>query len=203
MDSTPIEVVSWDVDGTLYSMSRMKWALLALALRQPMGAMLRELKQLQRVRREMALVRGAGGKLTAAPPRDLSLEEKWYGAALARIGLRPGLREVIDTLRARGLRQVVLSDYRSEYKLAALGLKDTFSAVYAGESFGWLKPAPELYRAWLAELKVEPERVLHIGDRLDTDGAAAGLGCRVAILGRDWRTPADLLRALSPARDAK
>ena len=57
MDLSSIRVVSWDVDGTLYSTRRMKWNLLMLAsasmIRELRWDPVRELRELQDFRRRM------------------------------------------------------------------------------------------------------------------------------------------------------
>ena len=196
MDLRDLEVVSWDVDGTLYSRPRMIRALVMRGLVHPIAA-LRAIGTLERFRREMQRARRRGGVLPAPVARDRAVEARWYGPAIARAGVRPGVRELTAHFAARGLRQVVLSDYHADYKLEALGLGGAFERAYAGEALGFLKPAAELFAAVTRALAVPPERILHIGDRADTDGAAVAAGWRVVILGRDVDEPRDLLRALT------
>lgn len=198
MDLTGIEVVSWDVDGTLYPRGKMVRALLWRALASPWRALV-ELPGLGRVRRAVEAARRTGGRLAAPLARDRAVEAAWYGPAIARAGLMPGVRELVACFRARGLVQVVLSDYECDYKLRALGLEGAFARTYAAETLGLVKPARELWLAVARDLGVPPERVLHIGDRADTDGGAAEAGCRVVVLGRDVRRLAEL----TPARDGR
>ena len=121
-----------------------------------------------------------------------------YGAVLPGIGLLPGVSDLLEWLDTRGVKQVVLSDYLPTGKLAALGVSDHFAEVYTGEGFGHLKPSPAVFLGMLDHLGIEPHQLLHIGDRPDTDGAAATeVGYRVAIIGRDYETAGDLLEALA------
>jgi FMN phosphatase YigB (HAD superfamily) len=193
MDFRDIEIVSWDVDGTLYELPRMVrslwWLGLGGLVRRPIRTV-RELRRLGRFRRAMNRVRAAGGALGNRLPADrdelVAIEERWYGRAIARVGLRPGVAELLDRFAGEGVRQVVISDYRADYKLAALALTDRFDRVYAGEQLGYLKPAPELFLRVAADLEVAPGSILHIGDRRDRDGVAAkAAGCRVLIAGED------------------
>ncbi|HUH02694.1 MAG TPA: HAD family hydrolase, partial [Kofleriaceae bacterium] len=169
----PITVVSWDVDGTLYDMGPMVrhvvWLGLGGLCARPLRTW-RELGRLRRFRRAMNLVRARGGALLPGDvPADrgelIALEERWYGRAIARVGLRAGVTDLIADLRARGLRQIVVSDYRAEYKLRLLGLEGAFDRVYAGEDLGFLKPAPQLLAAVARDLGVAPAHILHLGDR--------------------------------------
>jgi putative hydrolase of the HAD superfamily len=209
-----IEVVSWDVDGTLYElgpmMRRVAWHGLLGMFTGPRRTW-RAHARLRRFRHAMNRVRARGGALgdgemPADRPDLLALEAEWYGRAIAAVGVRPGVREMIDDFARRGLRQIVVSDYASDYKLRLLGLEGTFERIYAGEHLGYLKPAPALLAAVADDLGVEPARILHIGDRADRDGASAeGAGCRAAIIGRGRLDPTRLLAAgalATPARGA-
>lgn len=202
MASSPIRIVSWDLDGTLYPMRRMVWALWLLAAREGWRpATWRQLAALARFRRIMGAVRRRGGALGTGDligrAALLAHEERWYGRAIARVGVRRGVAEVLGQFRDAGLRQIVVSDYRVEYKLRALGLEGLFDAVYAGEELGHLKPSGELFRQVLERETAAPAELLHIGDHDDRDGLAArAVGCRALILGRDVRRPGDLVRLL-------
>jgi FMN phosphatase YigB (HAD superfamily) len=196
VDLARVQVVSWDVDGTLYALPRLRLAIAVRALARAATGGLRgdldELRRLARWRELMERVRAAGGDLRTAGDaasvgeRDAirALERRWYGDAIRRVGVRAGVRPLYRALAARGVRQVVLSDYDAEYKLAALGLAGAFAAVYSGESLGWLKPSTELYRRVTAAEGVAPQAWLHIGDRVDRDVVPArAIGCQAMILG--------------------
>jgi len=204
-DVTRWDLVSWDVDGTLYSMPAVKRAVIRRAL---LGLFsfrivrnIREFSSLGRFRKQMAAVRDAGGALPedALAGRDslLEAERRWYGPAIGKVGLAPGVLALMAAFDDAGVPQVVVSDYVADYKLAALGLSGRFERAYAGETVGQLKPSPELFRVLLAEHDVDPARVLHIGDRDDTDGIAARTaGCQVVIIGEQFATAQHLLEAV-------
>jgi len=190
-----VQVVSWDVDGTLYSLGRMilwlAWGLVASVAVLRFWRGVAELRALARVRRAVDRARAAGGVVPAALLAErLALREveaRWYGRAIARAGLRPGVRLVIERLDAKGIRQVVLSDYEAGYKLAALGVEGRFSTCYAGEARGLVKPAPALFRAVIEAEGVPAEALLHIGDRAERDGAAAEVvGYRFVLVSAGW-----------------
>ncbi len=206
MNLTNIRVVSWDVDGTLYSLQRMRWQLLFLFLKEmtPSGGLgsLRELMALRRFRMMMEEARSSEEALPAAvePDHRKSLQEMehhWYGRAIERIGPRPGVLDLLAFLAAQDLTQVVFSDYDSDYKLESLGLQDRFHSVYSGESLGALKPSPRGLQRIAHDFAIPPAQLLHIGDRAETDGAAARAAeCPSLILGRDFRDFHSLLRQL-------
>ena len=197
MDLTSIRVVSWDVDGTLYSVQRMRWQLLFLLLKEmtPTRGLrsIREVMALRQFRMVMERARTSDKALPAAVEQNhrkslLEMEHHWYGRAIQRIGPRPGVVDLLAFLASQGLTQVILSDYESNYKLASLGLQDRFQSVYAGESLGFIKPSPRGLQRIADDFKIPPAHLLHIGDRAETDGAAAqAAGCPFLILGRDFR----------------
>ncbi len=204
MNLTNIRVVSWDVDGTLYSLQRMRWQLLFLLVKEmtPSGGLgsIRELRVLRQFRMIMEEARTSDEARPAAVEPDhrkslLELEHHWYGRAIERSGPRPGVADVLAFLAARGLTQVVFSDYDSDYKLESLGLQDRFQSVYSGESLGFLKPSPRGLQLIAHDFEIPPGYLLHIGDRAETDGAAARAAeCQSLILGRDFRDFHSLLK---------
>jgi HAD superfamily hydrolase (TIGR01509 family) len=135
--------------------------------------------------------RKAGGQITEPLPEDrtalFEIERRWNGCAIEKIGPRPGLQRLLTQL-SQTTTQVALSDYQAGHKLEALGLRNHFTAVYSGEDFGFLKPNPKLFQLIASEFKINTSSILHIGDRVDTDRAAAeAAGSACLILGRDFQ----------------
>jgi len=198
-----ITAISWDVDGTLYSLPAMASVLAWLSIKYVLSTGVRrttaECRVLREFRKRMSGIRAAGGVLPSngsrkATSSQLSIERRWYGEAIRRVGVRKGLREALDNFRKAGLIQVVVSDYECSYKLSALELEDVFDGVFSGETIGYVKPSPKLFIAVAQELRIKPEQLLHIGDRRDRDGiAAAEAGCKVLILREDFRSFSDLM----------
>ena len=134
---TRIQVVSWDVDGTLYSMPRLR-AVIALlaATRIARGlnearCVRAELSELHKVREHIATVRSNGGVLSNLGPlsdreRIMKIERRWYGEAIRRIGVTRLANNLIYRIGKAGLQQVIASDFYSDYKLQALGLEGSF-----------------------------------------------------------------------------
>lgn len=191
------KLVSWDVDGTLYSLRRFKRqvALLWLeeVLRRRHLLAHREIAILRRHHRRIERARWTGGVLADRPtPAEQALLDRlapyWYGRAIARSGPLAGVRMVLGHLRLSAVPQVVLSDYRADYKLAALDVGWAFAATYIGEDLGRVKPNPAGFHSMAADFGVSAGEILHFGDRVATDAAAAdAVGCRALILGRDFR----------------
>jgi len=201
-----IKVVSWDVDGTLYSlpafMGALKWHLIRGFFSLRWIEVWTDFFRLLGFKRYMDKVRHAAGDYCIngpVPKRSLIAEtqHRIYSAILPEVGLLPGVRDLLDWLEGQGLKQVVLSDYQMTSKLSALDVEGYFQTHYTGEGFDHLKPSPTVFHKMLDDLGIEPHELLHIGDRPDTDGAAAeAVGYQVAIIGRDFETASDLLLAL-------
>ena len=108
------------------------------------------------------------------------------------------MKALLRHFQGRVRAQVILTDYESDYKLQGLGLEEYFDAVYVGERMGFLKPSPAPFARVLEDFGLAPECMLHIGDRVDTDGAGAGAaGCPSIILRKDFRSFGELYTMLA------
>jgi len=189
-----IKVVSWDVDGTLYdsralrpavarriagALASGRWKSARLA-----GKALREHKATDR------RVRTSGGEVDAEAlafwngPLWSAFMDDFMLPALKELGPRPGLVKLLSDIASSGRAQVVVSDFDAERKLQALGVAPFFPRVFSGTRLGVLKPHPRVMSSVLAQLGVAGGAVVHVGDRLDTDDAAArGAGMASVHLG--------------------
>lgn len=203
----PIKLVSWDVDGTMYSITRMRRHIMRMFLSETARgrAVLagKELAALRRYRSRINAARSAGGALTKFflehNCRDalVEVEKRWYGPAIERTGPRRSVTNVISFLDARDIPQVVLSDYEAAYKLDSLGLAGHFASIYVGEHLGFVKPSPIGFQRAAADYEISTASLLHIGDRVDRDDAGAkAAGCQCLIFGRDFRSYDALLNQL-------
>lgn len=175
-----IRLVSWDVDGTLYSERALRRALWrrVLSLRN-----LAEVSGLRATLREVNRQRAGDARVRPerAPtdPTRLAAQEEFLTEFLKHIPPRPEVIGLLERAKAAGIRQVVLSDFPCEKKLAALGLSGFFDSHAVGATSGFWKPSPTLFRQLESQCAVTPGQHLHIGDRDDTDGAGArAAGCR-------------------------
>ncbi|MFN3261381.1 MAG: HAD-IA family hydrolase [Pikeienuella sp.] len=96
--------------------------------------------------------------------------------------------ETLAALAAAGKRLVAVSDmYLPEAALSALleraGLLGRFERVFVSSEAGWTKKGGRLFPLVAASLGLPPERILHVGDRMEADVAPAeAAGMRAAHL---------------------
>jgi putative hydrolase of the HAD superfamily len=195
---TKITAVTLDVDGTLYSIRLM-------VLRHPLRMLgladfFRDLhavrdqlrgrepvEDFERLQASMFARRRGLGEEQARQLIKTVTEESW--PALFR-GFRPwrGLKEALLRLSSRGLKVGLISDYPVEAKIRALGLGDfPFACRVVTAEVGALKPHPAAFLKAAKILEVEPEGILHIGDReeYDIEGAQrAGMHTALFCPGR-------------------
>jgi HAD superfamily hydrolase (TIGR01549 family) len=151
-----------------------------------------ELKSILLFYRERRKIHHRGGDYAFAMDskgRDVMLERtsRWMAPIVGRVGLRPGVREALEALKSKGVRQVVLSDHYSDAKLRALGVREFFDAVYSAEETGFLKPNPTPFLSVSKSEGISPKALLHIGDRRETDGEGAkSAGSQGLVLGEDF-----------------
>lgn len=193
-------VVSFDVDGTLYRMDSIRWRFLwrnrarlravrvGRAVREelretdfPDGAALRE-----------AEARLAAERLEVPVERARSVLDDIFGASLvdvvARVGAGPGVRDGLQALVRSGVSIAVASDRPAQRKLVALGLFDLpWAAVICADDTGALKPSARVLGAVARAAHCEPTQIIHVGDRVDTDGACAqNVGARFVLTDAFW-----------------
>jgi putative hydrolase of the HAD superfamily len=107
----------------------------------------------------------------------------------------PGVPEALRSLRALGLRLVVVSnwDVSLHERLAETGLAPLVDAAVASAEVGVAKPDPAIFERALELAGASPEEALHVGDSPVEDGeGAAAAGVRAVLIGRDIASLAEL-----------
>lgn len=126
--------------------------------------------------------------IPAGPDRvRAAIEAEHRGWASAR-HLHPEAHRLLEDVRSRGLRIAIVSNTFDppdllQADLAAEGVTERVDAVVFSSGVGRRKPAPEIYRAALDAVGVEPAKALFVGDRVreDVQGPAA-LGMRTCLV---------------------
>ncbi len=100
-----------------------------------------------------------------------------YQAVYREIELLPGVRELMETLKAHGIKLGVISDGVPEsqgVKLEALGVADLMDEVIFTETLGghdFRKPNPAAFRLMAERLGLPEESLVYIGDNPKKDFA--------------------------------
>ena len=193
----PVRAISFDLDGTLYRVRRLR---VAWRLRLDRGVLLALLAAREKIRHEPVLDDKAA---LFAREEELVAESFGWSRGVAaerldrlRIGLPraltngvrpyPGVKAAIEAAHAQGLQVAVLSDYDPVDKLRYLGMdRLPWSVVLGAEDLGALKPHPRAFLALAGRMGCQPSDVVHIGDREDLDVAGA-----LASGMRAWRISA-------------
>jgi putative hydrolase of the HAD superfamily len=114
--------------------------------------------------------------------------------------VRPGMRELLDAVRAAGLRLGVISNWPPSLPrlLGHLGL-GPFDVLACSGLLGVTKPDPAIFRWALDRAGVDPGRAAHVGDDRERDYLPArALGMHAVWLGPGM-TARDVARALGLA----
>lgn len=86
---------------------------------------------------------------------------------LPLLRLLPGVKDLLDALRARAIAAAVVSTditSRATSAMQALGIAHYFSAIIGGDAVAHTKPAPDLAHTALASSSCSPSRAAVIGD---------------------------------------
>ncbi|EAR09084.1 HAD family hydrolase [Reinekea blandensis] len=109
--------------------------------------------------------------------------EKLYRARMKTdLALKPGVAESLDSIRAMGLPQMVVTSTGTEtatHKLNLFSLMEYFDGLVGGDQVTQGKPHPEPYLTACQRLDVSPNRALVIEDSPNGVRAAIAAGCAV------------------------
>jgi putative hydrolase of the HAD superfamily len=210
IDWGAIDLVVFDVDGTLYRQRPLRLRMAAELLRD--AARRRTLSTIialklyrntheafcesddgmfeERVRDHVATT------LRISPAHLSSIITEWIEHRPLRHVARyryAGIETLFRGLKRHGKQIGVLSDYPASAKLAALGLCADHVRCAQDVDVGLPKPHPRGMRRLIELANVTPERALIIGDRPERDGRAArSAGAKVLIrsprLATTWQT---------------
>ena len=101
------------------------------------------------------------------------------------VPLKPGVRELLDLLRGRGVPMALATSTGRERtcrRLEPTGLGEHFHMVITGDQVSRSKPDPEIYQLACRGLGVSPGRALAVEDSANGVRSAAAAGMRVALI---------------------
>lgn len=189
LKNNSIKGVIFDLDGTLY---KMQWFFRPLLTVNLFSTCLR-LPRFLKIRGTFSGIDMASGdnlinaiceKVASAEKCSKDdiynwMDNQFYPAFIKVLkyfrNSRPEINNTLSLLKKNGLKIGVLSDYSyvSE-RLEALGIDTSlFDTLTSSESSGALKPAPRPFLEIASDWNINPENILMVGDRSDTDGLAA------------------------------
>jgi putative hydrolase of the HAD superfamily len=185
-----IQLVVFDVDGTLYDQRglrlRMLREMLLASIRSRDIDFVRILRSYRRIREHLgeALHEDFERELTSRTAVLVGCSEQRVRATagewLERRPLRhliryryPHLPELFQRLRQQGKKIGIFSDYPARDKLAALGLDADVMVCASDADVGVLKPHPRGLHVLMSRAAMNPEQTIMIGDRPERDGQVA------------------------------
>lgn len=127
--------------------------------------------------------------------------EKAYSTPLLQAlpSLCPGAEEILQRVRDSRCRIGLISNtgrtpgYILRRILERLGILSFFDLLTFSDELRVRKPNPKIFLHHLEELKVRPERAMHVGDDLRSDvGGAKGVGMRAIHLDRGEEKKTDI-----------
>jgi len=212
LSPSPIQAVSFDLDGTLYATGPHRLRLLLRLIPQlgPIRAWTTAVAALRGQRHTELPDRIVADTAVALGSSDdeargrlwFFLERTWIHG-LAPDHILPGVHDAITLLDARGIPRAVASDHPVEGKLRRLGLDAGWRAGLCAEALGALKPDPTVLLAAARAMGCPITAMLHIGDRHDTDGEAArAAGARYLHVLDEHGSTASLPHRLAAVLDA-
>lgn len=189
MDIEKYKSVIFDLDGTLYDNKGLPLKLI-LADIPNMWVLGAERKARKRIKgvdcQDAAGVYDALFAEMVRVKKSLTVEKarKWYQDKYMPLQVsllhlyfppRPLVVELLEAMKARGLKVILYSDYGHETeKIAALGIPDSlFDGVVSAAKMGGLKPCRQSMERLMASFNLDPAVTLYVGDREDTDGESA------------------------------
>jgi len=202
-----IKLVSWDVDGTLFSYARLFQSLIRLGPRKlqlvGLTALAREIREvwdfhaIVESQRRTADCRVDEARMKGFAEANAN-EKEALQAALQRMSPRQAAIRLLERFKGLRVQQVALSDFECGYKVKALGVDRYFAGTYSCREIGYWKPSPLVLERLQRDFGVQPGEHLHIGDRPDTDGeACARNGAHFQLIHASpklWRPLRSLLR---------
>ena len=118
---------------------------------------------------------------------DFPLDEMWMGAAAlfkektigGNLPMKPGVREILDYLKGRGIRIAIASSTKTDVvkrELSEAGILDYFDEVVGGDMIERSKPEPDSFLKAAEVLGVKPEECFIIEDSFNGIRAAHAAG---------------------------
>lgn len=198
-----LEAIGFDIDGTLYPAYRLNLQVIPFCLIHPFlmikfGEVRKKLHNGGKVEdffTEQANL--LSGKLGKDPEKvKLLLDKLIYKGWIEKykkVKLYPGVKNLLEECRNRGLKTGILSDFLPGEKLTNWGIENLIDVALGSEETNALKPSEIPFLTFAERLGVSPDKILYVGnnERLDCLGAKKA-GMKTALISRKKTTLADI-----------
>lgn len=194
-----------------------QWLLSRASYRPPHVTLAHVIERAARVTREVAALRDEVHLETAWPTLtrlihdflgirfDAAMSELELGFWKASVTTRamPGAKKALEHFHRSGVPMAVVSNTSFgepviRYELDKYGLTEHLAFVLVSSDYSVRKPNGLLFDTAAARLRVSPENIWFVGDRLDTDVTGAkGAGMKAVWFNPDQRTDPSALADLS------
>lgn len=110
-------------------------------------------------------------------------KELHQGELLPLVAGYEGLRDLFDTIHARGMRIAVCTnrDAHAKHLFELIGIRDEFDAFVTSDDVLNQKPDPEGIRKILGQFAISPEQAVMVGDTEADMGAGKNAGVAITI----------------------
>ncbi len=129
--------------------------------------------------------RGVAAAEDAAAPWVMRLIEYYYEVQTVQAKPFPGVVPTLRAFRDQGLALAICTnkpDASTRHQLSYFGMTELFGAVVCGDTASAKKPDPAHLLEALAELGIEPERAVMVGDSAADVNAARAAGIAVVAV---------------------
>lgn len=159
LEEQNIQTVSFDIDGTLYAMTKVYKRWWQIFFFSP----LKSLRFLS-IRKEWEKKREGNQKIVVRDS-DVLFFEAFLLRLLTPDIIPQEIHEFIKLLQDKQITLYFLSDHGNETKLKALGLSHIGKSINCLSETGELKPHQKISTLFLDQYDINPETHLHLGDR--------------------------------------
>ncbi|OQY35172.1 MAG: hypothetical protein B6241_01325 [Spirochaetaceae bacterium 4572_59] len=179
----PVKALAFDIDGTLYPNWRMKFHSIPFLCSHMNLVMnfsqvrkdIRKVEKVDHFRELQANLLSQKTGLDVAKAQDVLeriIYKKWE-RIFKRVRPYSGLNTALVTLRERGYKLGILSDFPVGNKLNYFRVDGHWDVTMSSEETGYLKPSPKPFLALAERLGCAPEEVLYVGNSIEYDIAGA------------------------------
>ena len=171
-----IKSVSFDIDGTVYPLNKVKirWWIKFFA-HPPMAMKFLKIRKTWEKRR-------AGDSSITVTKDDVVFFENFLASLLGPALVPAEMFQWISKLKQNGIRVLFLSDHGAEIKLKTLKLLPLGEAVNCLTVTGELKPHMAITNHLIEKLAIVGEEHLHLGDRWTDEAQAKLMGASFIYL---------------------